>query len=68
MEKLIQEIEQGLISNKEIVQYIELLGSYLNLKTIADKAKELNTDYNNVKKSSIEKVTIFNVKFIIDNE
>lgn len=64
----IEKIHNGLITNKEIVQQIELLGSYLGLKTIAQKAKELNTDYNNVKKSSLQKIKIFNVNFIIDND
>jgi hypothetical protein len=68
MEELEQKIHAGLVSNEEIVQYIELLGTYLGLATIANKAKELNTDYNNVKCSAMPKVEIFGVKFVIDNE
>lgn len=63
-----QRIHSGEVSNAELVQYIETIGDYLGLKTIATKAKELNTDYNNVKKSSLPKVVLFGVKFIIDND
>ncbi len=68
MNELMRRIHNGEISNEEIIQNIELLGSYLGLKTIAQKAKDLNTDYNNVKKSALPKITLFGVKFIIDNE
>jgi len=68
MSDLLEKYHKGEVSNLELVQYLELVGSYLNLKTIAQKAKELNTDYNNVKKSALPKVTLFGVKFVIDNE
>lgn len=55
------------VSNDSLIQFIEISGLYLGLKTISQKAKELNTDYNNVKMSSIQKVKLFNVKFVIDN-
>jgi hypothetical protein len=58
----------GDASDEDLIQEIELLGSYLNLKTIAAKAKEMNTDYNNIKKSSLKKVEMFGVKFVIDND
>jgi hypothetical protein len=71
--KIIEHIEMrihnGELSNSDLVQLIEVIGSdYLQLKTIAQKAKEMNTDYNNVKCSKIEKVELFGVKFVIDNE
>jgi hypothetical protein len=28
----------------------------------------MNTDYNNIKKSSLKKVEMFGVKFVIDND
>lgn len=68
MNDLLEKIHKGEVSNDEIVHYIELLGDYLGLKTIAQKAKELGTDYNNVKKSALEKVALFGAKFVIDNK
>lgn len=53
-------------TNEDLVQFIESVGSYLNLKTIPDYATENNLSYNGVKNHrTIEK--IFNVKFVIDN-
>lgn len=54
------------LSNDDMVQLIEHLGGYLNLKTIPDYAKENNMSYNGVKKFR-ETREIFNVKFVIDN-
>lgn len=68
MEEIEEKIHRGEISNAQLVQYIEVLGQYLGLATIANKAKQLNTDYNNVKCSALPKVTLFGVKFVIDNE
>lgn len=54
-------------SNEFLVQLIELTGSFLNLQTISDYAKEHNLSYNGVKKTrQIRK--IFNTKFVIDND
>lgn len=61
-------ISSGELDNFEIIQLIEQLGGYLNLKTMAQKAKELNIDYNCVKMSNIQKVNLFGVKFVIDND
>lgn len=68
MSSILEKAHNGTATDEEIVQFIELLGAYLGLKTIADKANELNTDYNIVKKSALKKVTIFNTKFVMDNE
>ena len=38
------------LDNTSLVQLIELLGRYLNLKTISDYAKENGMSYNGVKK------------------
>ena len=60
-------IENNELSNEDCVQIIEHVGSYLNLRTIPDYAKDNKISYNGVKKfRKVEK--IFNVKFVIDNE
>ena len=68
MNEISKNIENGNISDDEILQYIEQLGRYLGLSTIANKAKELDTDYNNVKCSALRKVNLFGARFVIDNE
>lgn len=65
-EHLSKRIESGELSNKDLVQIIEHVGSYLNLQTISDYAKENNISYNGAKKYRY-KVVLFNTKFIIDN-
>lgn len=57
----------GDFSNNDLVQFIEHTGLFLNLKTIPDYAKENNMSYNGVKKFRTI-VTIFNTKFVIDND
>lgn len=60
------------LENNEITSLIDLLGSYLNLKTISDYSKANNISYNGVleriKSGKIKEYTLFNVKFVIDNE
>lgn len=64
---LSERIENNELSNSDLVQIIEHVGGYLNLRTISDYSKENNLSYNGAKK--FRKVTkIFNVKFVIDNE
>lgn len=59
-------VENNELTNEDLVQLIELAGSYLNLKTIPDYQRAENMSYNGVKKyRQIRK--IFNVKFVIDN-
>lgn len=66
-EHLHQRIANNELSNSDIVQLIEQLGGYLNLKTIPDYAKENNLSYNGVKK--FRKIhNIFGVRFVIDND
>ena len=55
------------LSNQDLVQLIELCGSFLNLKTIPDYAKENNLSYNGVKNHRQIQI-IFNIKFVIDND
>jgi len=65
-EHLSTRIENGELSNDDIVQVIEHCGSYLNLCTISKYAKENKMSYNGVKKfRTIKK--LFGVKFVIDN-
>jgi len=60
-------VENGDLSNDDIVQIIEHIGGYLNIKTISDYARDNKKSYNGVKKfRSIRK--IFNVRFVIDND
>lgn len=54
-------------NNDLLIQIIELSGSYLNIQTISDYAKENRLSYNGVKNNRKIK-TIFNVKFVIDND
>ncbi len=60
-------MENNMLSNDDLVQFIELSGSYLNLMTIPEYASQNNISYNGAKKfRNIKK--IFNVKFVIDND
>ena len=61
------DIQQGNYTNVELVKLIELIGGYLNLKTIPDYAKQNNMTYNGVK-TCRETITLFGVKLVIDNE
>jgi hypothetical protein len=64
---LSERIESNHLSNEDCIKIIEHVGSYLNLKTIPDYAKDNKISYNGVKKfRKVEK--IFNVKFVIENE
>ncbi len=57
----------GNLTNDDLVQFIEALGKYLGLQTIADYAKTHNLSYNGVKNHRKTR-KILNVKFVIDNE
>ena len=59
--------ESGELDNDSLIELIQLAGAYLNLQTIPDYARAKNMSYEGVKKyRHIE--TIFNVKFVIDND
>lgn len=64
---LSRRIENGELSNDDMVQIIELIGGYLNLSTISDYSKQNNLSYNGAKRFRKVK-KIFNVKFVIDND
>lgn len=56
----------GYFTNDDLVQFIESVGKYLNIQTIADYANENKLSYNGVKNHR-QIHQIFNVKFVIDN-
>ena len=64
---IIEKIGQGTMTNElsdaDLVQIFELVGTFLNLKTISQYAKENNLSYNGVKNFR-EIITIFGVKFV----
>jgi len=62
-----RKFETGQLNNSSLVQIIELCGTYLNVKSISDYAKENNLSYNGVKKCRNIEI-IFNKKFVVDNE
>jgi hypothetical protein len=62
-----EKFQAGELDNADLVQLIELCGDFLNLKTIPDHAKENNLSYNGVKKHR-NIITLFNQKFVIDND
>lgn len=70
-EKILKNIAKGmendLLSNGELVQIIELCGSYLNLCSRTEYAKQNNISYNGAKKCRTN-ITLFNHNFIIDNQ
>lgn len=55
------------LTNDDMVQLIECAGMFLNLKTIADYARDNKMSYNGVKNNRCI-VTIFNVQFVVDND
>lgn len=65
--KLGQSITEGKWDNEGLVQLIEQAGSFLNLMTIPDYAKNNNLSYNGVKRFR-KVVNLFGVKFVVDND
>lgn len=66
-ERLSYYIAQGQLSNDELVQIIEHTGSYLNLSTRSQWAKQNGKSYNAAKKYR-QNVKLFGTTFIIDNQ
>lgn len=62
-----EKFENNEINNDSLVQLIEHIGNYLNLKTIPNYAKENGKSYNGVKKFR-KIVKLFGVKFVVDND
>lgn len=67
LNKLGEAITAGKWSNAGLVQLIELSGGFLNIRTLAEYAKQENLSYNGAKKCR-EVIKILGIKFIIDNE
>lgn len=67
LEKLQEAVMKGKISNSGLVQIIEQAGSFLNLQTITQYAKNNRMSYNGVKKHR-EIIELFNCKFVVDND
>lgn len=67
LEQFAQYVSNNKVSNKFLVQFIELSGGFLNLQTISDYAKNNKLSYNGVKNNR-QIVNLFNVKFVIDND
>jgi len=59
--------QKGNLNNDSLVQIIELCAALLNLRTIADYARENDLSYNGVKKCRHTR-TIAGVKYVIDNK
>lgn len=69
LQKVLENCHNVIYSDEELLQFIEVIAKdFLGMKTIAQKAKELKTNYNNVKCSALKKVNLLGVKFVIDNE
>ncbi|HUW07832.1 MAG TPA: hypothetical protein VMW01_16420 [Williamwhitmania sp.] len=67
IKKLIGEsVHNGELSNNDLVQIIELCGSYLNPLTIATYARIHGISYNGAKKK--RKTPLLGVNYIIDND
>jgi len=64
--QIVNSVQNNELSNDNLVQIIELCGTFLNLQTIPKYAKEHNLSYNGVKKCR-EVKEILGVKFVIDN-
>ena len=62
-----QKMHAGEFENNDLVQFIECVGQYLGLQTISDYAKDNKLSYNGVRDHRNIR-TIFNVKFVIDND
>ena len=66
-EHLNKRIVAGELSNSDLVQIIELCGSYLNIRTRSQYAKEEGKSYNGAKNFRTN-ITLFGKKFVIDND
>lgn len=67
-DELFSQYEEGYVTDDDLVQIIELASGYLNLKTITNYAKANKITYNGALKRKLNKITIDNQTFIIDNE
>jgi len=65
-------IQNGELNNESVVSIIETLGRFLNAETISDYAKREKITYNGtlqrIGSGKLKTFSLFNVKFVIDNE
>lgn len=70
-EHLGKRLHNSELTNYEMVELIDTIGKYLNLKTIANYAADEKVSYNGVlariKSGKVKEYELFGVKFIIDN-
>jgi ribonuclease HIII len=59
-------LQNDQLNDDDLVQIIELVNNYLNLKTISEYAKEYNLSYNGVKNNR-NILTLLGHKFVADN-
>ena len=64
---IIKGMDHNMLSNTDLIDIIEVAGSFLNLRTISDYAKQNNISYNGAKHFR-DKIKLFNVSFVIDND
>ena len=67
LQKLGESIHEGKWSNEALVQLCELAGTYANLRTIPDYAREHGLTYNGVKKTR-KIIKLFGIKFVIEQD
>lgn len=71
-EHLGKRLHNSELTNDEMVELIDTIGMYLNLRTVANYATLENISYNGVlariKSGKIKEYELFGVKFIISNE
>jgi hypothetical protein len=60
-------LQKNELTNENLVQIIERVNDYLNLKTIQKYASDNNISYNGAKNNR-EILHLFGVKFIADND
>ena len=60
-------IENGHLSNADMLQIIEHVGQYLNLCTRSEYARQSGKSYNAAKKFR-PNILLFGVKFVVDND
>jgi hypothetical protein len=60
-------LQKDELSNSDLVQVIERINNYLNLKTIQKYADDNHISYNGAKNNR-EIISLFNLKFIADND
>ncbi len=68
---LADRVQKSELDNASIVSIIDLLGSYLNAKTISDYAKDEKLTYNGVLvrigTGKLKTFELFKTKYVIDN-